>query len=53
MIHHSEILAIVPEFKDDIKISDVKSVPFIISQGKKETLAHLEYLKQMLASPTT
>jgi len=53
LAHHSEILAIVPEFKDDIKISDVKSVPFIISQGKKETLAHLEYLKQMLASPTT
>lgn len=53
MAYHSEIIAIVPEIKDDIKISDVNSVPFIIKQGKKETLKHLEYLKQLLVSPTT
>jgi NTE family protein len=53
LTHHSEIIPIVPEFKDDISISDVNSVPFIIEQGKKETLKQVEYLKQMLASQPT
>jgi len=53
LAYHSEIIAIVPEFKDNIKISDVEDVPFIIEQGKRETLKHLAYLRQMLASEST
>ena len=53
LAYHSEIIAIVPEFKDNIKISDVKSIPFIIEQGKRETLKHLTYLRELLTSENT
>jgi NTE family protein len=52
LAHHSEIIAIIPEFKEDIKISDVSKMPTIIEQGRKEMLKHVTYLKKMLASPT-
>ena len=52
LMYHSEIIPIVPEFDFEIKISDVKSVPFIVEQGKREALKHIDYLKKMLASPT-
>jgi len=53
LAYHSEIIAIVPDFKHGIKISDVNTVPFIIEQGRLETLKQLTYLKQMLDSPAT
>lgn len=53
LAHHSEIILIMPEIKGVIKIGDVNSVPYIIEQGKEETRKHLEYLKQLLDSPTT
>jgi NTE family protein len=48
LAYHSEIIPIVPEFSISIKISDVSSVPFIIEQGRLESLRHISYLKKML-----
>ncbi len=53
LAYHSEIIAIVPEFKEGIKIGDVHSVPIIIEQGRAETIKHLPYLKNMLANHPT
>lgn len=47
LAHHSEIIAIIPEFKEDIKVNDVEKVPFIIEQGRKETLKHIDYIKRL------
>lgn len=47
LAYHSEIIAIVPEFNREIKINDISVVPFIIEQGRKETLKHISYLKQL------
>jgi NTE family protein len=52
LAYHSEIITIVPEFKEEIKINAVESVPFIIDQGRKETLKHLAYIQKMLAAST-
>ena len=49
LAYHSEIIAIVPEFEKEIKLNDVGIVPFIIEQGRKETLKHIDYLKQLRA----
>jgi NTE family protein len=48
LAYHSEIIAIVPEFKDTIKVNDVSKVPFIVEQGRRETEKHIQYLKQSL-----
>lgn len=49
LAHHSEIIAIIPEFEEEIKVNDVEKVPFIIEQGKKETLRHIDYIKRLMA----
>jgi len=48
LVHHSEIIAIMPEFSEDIKINDVSKVPYIINQGRVEAEKHIDYLKKML-----
>jgi len=47
---HSEIIAIVPEFKEEIKVNDISKVPFIIQQGEMEAQQHISYLKRLLNS---
>jgi len=50
LAHHSEIIAIMPEFSEAIKINDVSKVPYIIKQGRIEAEKHVQYLKKMLSS---
>lgn len=50
LAYHSEIVTIIPEFKESIKVNDVHKVPFIIEQGEKETRRNLNYIKQLLSS---
>lgn len=50
LAYHSEIIAIVPYFEREIHLNDMESIPFIIEQGRNETLKHLAQLKQALAS---
>jgi len=49
LAYHSEIIAIVPEFKEKIRCNDVSKVPFIVDQGRREAEKHIHYLKQALA----
>lgn len=48
LAYHSEIITIVPHFEEGIGLNDVGSVPFIIEQGRMETMKHLAQLKQAL-----
>jgi len=48
LAYHSEIVAIVPHFEKEIHLNDVDIIPFIIEQGRDETLMHLKHLKQAL-----
>jgi NTE family protein len=52
MVHHSEIIAIMPEFSEDIRINDVSKVPYIINQGRVEAEKHVAYLKKMMGTNT-
>ena len=49
LAYHSEIVAIMPEFEETIRVNDVSKVPDIIEQGRIETEKHIEYLKQSLS----
>jgi len=50
MAHHSEIIAIIAEFSEDIKINDVSKMPYLINQGKVEAEKHIDDLNKMLGS---
>lgn len=49
MAHHSEVLAIVPEFKERIRLFDTEKIPYIIEEGERATEAQLPYLRRLLA----
>lgn len=53
MVHHSEIIAIMPEFSEDIRIDDVTKVPYIIEQGRIEAEKHIGYLRKLIDSELT
>jgi len=50
LAYHSEIVAIIPHFEQGIKLNEVENVPFVIEQGRNETLKHIGQLKKVLAA---
>jgi NTE family protein len=50
LAHHSEIITIIPEFKESISLTDVHKIPEIIGFGEKETEKHIDYIKRLFAS---
>ncbi len=49
LAHHGEVIAIVPEFKERIRLFDTGKIPAIIAEGEKATEAQLPYLRRLLA----
>ncbi len=48
--HHSEMIMILPEFKQRVRLFDTAKVPYIIDEGEQATLQQLPYLRELLAS---
>ena len=53
MAHHAEIIILMPEFTEEVKINDVTKVPMIIEQGRQEALRHVQYIQKMLGRTAT
>ena len=49
--HHGELIAIVPEFTQRVRLFDTAKIPYIIEQGERATEAILPELRRMLAIP--
>lgn len=49
LAHHSEVLAVMPEFKQRIRLFDTAKVPYIIEEGERAAEEQMPYLKQLLA----
>lgn len=49
-VHHAEIIPLMPEFKQAVRLADTHLIPHIIEQGERVTEAELPYLKRLLAS---
>ena len=50
LAHHSEIILIIPEYKEDFQLTDTKRIPEIVALGEKETEKHIDYIKRVFAS---
>ncbi len=48
--HHSEVIAIIPEFSQRIRLFDTEKVPYIVEEGEKCTRAQMPYLRELLAA---
>jgi NTE family protein len=53
LAHHSEVLAVMPEFKQRIRLFDTAKVPYIIEEGERAAEEQMPYLKQLLARSAT
>lgn len=50
LAHHAEVISIVPEFKERIRLFDVDKIPYIIEEGERTAEAQLPYLRRLLAA---
>jgi NTE family protein len=50
MVHHSEVIAIIPEFKQRIKLFDTDKIPYIIEEGERAMNEQMPYLRAFLAA---
>ena len=48
--HHSEVIMILPEFKQRVRLFDTAKVPYIVEEGEQATLQQLPYLRELLAA---
>jgi len=48
LAHRSELVMIVPEFEEDIKLGDVHKVPMIIQKGREEIQKHISYIRRLM-----
>lgn len=46
--HHSEVLTIIPEFKQRIRLFDTAKIPYIIDEGERAAVEQMPYLRQLL-----
>ena len=53
MAHHSEVIMILPEFKQRVRLFDTAKVPYIVEQGEQAALQQLPYLRELLAAEQT
>lgn len=47
-VHHSEMILILPEFKQRVGLFDTDKVPYIIEEGEQAALQQLPYLHALL-----
>jgi NTE family protein len=54
-LHHlarySEVLPVIPQFKEHIRLFDAAKIPYIIEEGERATEAILPRLREMLTEP--
>lgn len=54
LAHHSEVIAVIPQFSQRIRLFDTAKIPLLISEGEAAMREQLPYLRRLLAaSPVT
>jgi len=48
LVHHSEIIPILPEFEQRIKLFDTDKLPYVIEEGERAAEQQLPYIKGLL-----
>ena len=50
LAHHAEIISIIPEFKQRIKLFATEKIPYIIEEGERAAEAQMPYLDRLLSA---
>ena len=49
LTHFTEVIPILPEFRDSVGIFDTWKIPYAIEQGRRAAMLHIPYIKKLLA----
>jgi NTE family protein len=50
LAHHTEILPIIPQFREHIHLFDTDKIPYVIEEGERAAEQQLPYLRRLLAA---
>ena len=50
LAHHSELIAVIPQFSERIRLFDTAKIPLIIDEGEAAMALQIPYLRRLLAS---
>jgi NTE family protein len=46
--HHAELIMIVPEFRQRVRLFDTAQIPYVVDEGERAALEQLPYLRALL-----
>ena len=49
LTHFTEVIPILPEFRDSVGIFDTWKIPYAIEEGRRAAMLHIPYIKKLLA----
>jgi NTE family protein len=49
MAHHDEVISIIPQFRERVRMFDIEKIDYIIEEGERATLEQVPYLRRLLA----
>ena len=50
MAHHDEVISIVPQFSERVRMFDTQKIDYIIEEGERATLEQVPYLRRLLGA---
>jgi len=53
LAHHAEIIPIIPQFLQRIRLFDTEKIPYIIEEGERAAEAQIPYLDRLLSAQAT
>ncbi len=51
LAHHAEVIPVIPQFSQRIRLFDTEKIPMIIEEGERAAEEQLPYLRRLLAVP--
>lgn len=49
LAHHAEVIPVLPEFQKPVGIFDTRQIPYVIEEGRRAALAHVPYIRRLMA----
>lgn len=50
LTHFTEVIPILPEFRQPVGIFDTQKIPYVIEEGRRAAMPHIPYIRQLLAA---
>ena len=50
LAHHSEVINIIPDFKQRIGLFETEKLPYVVEAGKQAAREQIDYIKRLLDS---